>query len=100
MIKLLKGFAYLCIWSTPFQIAFIIWGLWIVSTSNYTVISLTNFEFFKNYLIFFMVIIDWLYSWFWNPAIDFLLSIPMVIHQTIKAITSTWLGLWILKKLN
>jgi len=100
MIKLLKGFAYLCIWSTPFQIAFIIWGLWIVSTSNYTVISLTNFEFFKNYLIFFMVFIDWLYSWFWNPAIDFLLSIPMVIHQTIKAITSTWLGLWILKKLN
>jgi hypothetical protein len=29
-----------------------------------------------------------------------LLSIPLVIHQTIKAITSTWLGLWILKKLN
>jgi len=100
MIKLLKGFAYLCIWSTPFQIAFIIWGLWIVSTSNYTVISLTNFEFFKNYLIFFMVIFDWLYGWFWNPLLDFVLSLPMVIHQSIKAIFSTWLGLWILKKLN
>jgi hypothetical protein len=47
-----------------------------------------------------MVLIDWLYSWFWNPAIDFILSIPMVIHVTIKAIGSTWLGFWILKKLN
>tara|TARA_B110000444_G_scaffold260509_1_gene307772 strand:- start:1489 stop:1791 length:303 start_codon:yes stop_codon:yes gene_type:complete len=100
MIKLLKGFAYLCIWSTPFQIAFIIWGLWIVSTSNYTVISLTNFEFFKNYLTFILAIFNWLYGWFWNPLLDFVLSLPMVIHQSIKAIFSTWLGLWILKKLN
>jgi len=100
MIKLLKGFAYLCIWSTPFQIAFIIWGLWIVSTSNYTVISLTNFEFFKNYLTFILAIFNWLYGWFWNSLIDFVLSLPMVIHQSIKAIFSTWLGLWILKKLN
>tara|TARA_X000001036_G_scaffold93559_1_gene86212 strand:+ start:694 stop:996 length:303 start_codon:yes stop_codon:yes gene_type:complete len=100
MIKLIKGFAYLCIWSTPFQIAFIMWGLWIVSTSNYTVISLTNFEFFKNYLTFILAIFNWLYGWFWNLLIDFVLSLPMVIHQSIKAIFSTWLGLWILKKLN
>ena len=100
MINFLKGFAYLCIWTTPLQIALILWGTWIVLTSNYSVISLTNFEFFKNYLTFFMAVIEWLYSWFWNPAIDFALLIPMVMHQTIKAITSTWLGFYILKKLD
>ena len=47
-----------------------------------------------------MAVIEWLYSWFWNPAIDFALLIPMVMHQTIKAITSTWLGFYILKKLD
>ena len=100
MIKLLKGFAYLCIWTTPIQILFILWGLWIIVDSNYSLISFTNFEFFNNYLFFFMVIFDWLYGWLWNPLLDFVLSLPMVLHQTIKAIFSTWLGLWILKKLN
>jgi hypothetical protein len=27
---------------------------------------------------------------------DFIWSLPTVIHQILKAVTSTWLGLWLL----
>ena len=56
----MKGFllviAYLCIWTTPFQIAFFLWGLGVVFTSEATVLSLTNAAFLSEFL-------PWFYSW-------------------------------------
>jgi len=90
-------FAYLCIWTTPLQIIFIIWGLVIVINTELTILSLTNeiflseqlpliYSFIKNLLYF--ILPDVFASW--------ILALPFTIHQFIKAMFSTWLGLWLL----
>ena len=96
MKPFLTIFAYFCIWTTPFQVAIVIWGILIVATTDYGILSLTGIEFFTHYLQFFMVIIDWLYTWLWNPCLDFVLAIPIIFGTTVKAVFSTWLGFWIL----
>jgi hypothetical protein len=32
--------------------------------------------------------------------LDWVLAIPIILHQTTKAILSTWFGVWLLRKLN
>ena len=100
MKPFLTIFAYFCIWTTPFQVAIVIWGILIVATTDYGILSLTGIEFFTHYLQFFMVIIDWLYTWFWNPYIDFVIAIPIIFTTAIKAVFSTWLGFWILGRMK
>ena len=96
----LKIIAYFCIATTPIQILVVLWGIQVVLTSNYEVISLSQIEFINNHLTFLLPIVEWFYSWFWNAWLDFVFSLPLIIAQTLKAIVSTWLGLWILKKLK
>ena len=96
----LKIIAYFCIATTPIQILIVLWGIQVVLTSDYGVISLSQIEFIKNYLGFLFPIVEWFYSWFWNAWLDFIFSLPLIIAQTFKAIASTWLGFWILKKLK
>ena len=100
MISFLRVFAYICIWTTPFQVAFVLWGIGIVAVTDYSILSLSNIEFIRNYLGFFLPIIEWLYTWFWNALLDWVFSLPMILHATLKAIFTTWLGLWILKNIN
>jgi len=100
MRSFLKVFAYICIWTTPFQVACVLWGIGIVSVTNYSIYSLSNIEFITNYLGFFLPVIDWAYTWIWNVLLDWVLSLPMVLHQALKAIITTWLGLWMLRKLS
>ena len=97
-IPTLRIFAYVCIWTTPLQVAIVLWGLGIVALTEYSILSLTNIEFIRKYAEFFVPIIDWLYTWFWNAFLDWLFSLPIIIHQTLKAIFTTWLGFWILRK--
>ena len=96
----LKIIAYFCIATTPIQILIVLWGIQIVLTSDYEIMSLSQIEFINNYLGFLLPIVEWLYSWFWNAWLDFIFSLPLIIAQTFKAIASTWLGFWILKKLK
>ena len=96
----LKIIAYFCIATTPIQILVVLWGIQVVLTSNYEVISLSQIEFINNHLTFLLPIVEWFYSWFWNAWLDFVFSLPLIIAQTFKAIVGTWLGLWILKKLK
>ena len=100
MKPFLTIFAYFCIWTTPFQVAIVIWGILIVATTDYGILSLTGIEFFTHYLQFFMVIIDWLYTWFWNPYLDFVIAIPIIFTTAIKAVFSTWLGFCILGRMK
>ena len=100
MKTFLRIFAYLCIWTTPIQVAVIVWGILIVATTDYGILSLTGIEFFPHYLRFFMEFIDWLYTWFWNPYLDFILALPIILSTGLKAVFSTWLGFWILKKIR
>jgi hypothetical protein len=100
MNTFLKIIAYFCIATTPIQILVVIWGIQIVLSSDYGILSLSNIEFIKNYLALVLPLVEWFYSWFWNAWLDFVLSLPLILSQTFKAIVSTWLGFWILKKIN
>ena len=100
MNTFLKIIAYFCIATTPIQILVVIWGIQIVLSSDYGILSLSNIEFIKNYLALVLPLVEWFYSWFWNAWLDFVLSLPLILSQTFKAIVSTWLGFWILKNLN
>ena len=100
MNTLLKIIAYFCIATTPIQILVVIWGIQIVLSSDYGILSLSNIEFIKNFLALVLPVVEWFYSWFWNAWLDFVLSLPLILSQTFKAIVSTWLGFWILKKIN
>ena len=100
MNTFLKIIAYFCIATTPIQILVVIWGIQIVLSSDYGILSLSNIEFIKNYLALVLPLVEWLYSWFWNAWLDFVLSLSLILSQTFKAIVSTWLGFWILKKIN
>tara|TARA_B110000014_G_scaffold264111_1_gene263418 strand:+ start:3017 stop:3319 length:303 start_codon:yes stop_codon:yes gene_type:complete len=100
MNTFLKIIAYFCIATTPIQILVVIWGIQIVLSSDYGILSLSNIEFIKNFLALVLPVVEWFYSWFCNAWLDFVLSLPLILSQTFKAIVSTWLGFWILKKLN
>jgi hypothetical protein len=100
MNTLLKIIAYFCIGTTPIQIIVVLWGIQVVISSDYGIFSLSNIEFIKNYLTLVIPIVDWFYTWFWNAWLDFVFSLPLILSQTLKAIFSTWLGFWILKKIN
>ena len=100
MNTLLKIIAYFCIGTTPIQIIVVLWGIQVVISSDYGIFSLSNIEFIKNYLTLVIPIVDWFYSWLWNAWLDFVFSLPLILSQSLKAIFSTWLGFWILKKIN
>ena len=100
MKTLLKIIAYFCIGTTPFQILIVLWGVQIVLSSEYNLFSLSNIEFITNHFSLLIPVVDWFYSWFWNFWLDFIFSLSLILSQTFKAVVSTWLGLWILKKIN
>ncbi|MFP6656329.1 MAG: hypothetical protein VCB25_11940 [Myxococcota bacterium] len=101
MTTFLRGFAYICIWSTPFQIGFCLWALGIVMSTDASLFSLTNDVFFADYLpLVHRVVKPLAYLILPNALADILWSIPIAIHSLFKAVTSTWLGFWILKKIN
>ena len=100
MNTFLKIIAYFCIATTPIQIIIVLWGIQIVSSSDYGILTLSNIEFINNYFILLLPIVDWFYSWFWNVCLNFVFSLPLILSQTFKAIISTWLGFWLLKKIN
>ena len=96
----LRIFAYLLILTTPLQLFLAIWGCCIVLTTDYGVLSLTQKVFIADYLPIFTVFIDWLYVWIWPPYLDFIFGLPLIFAQAFKALISTWLGFWILRKIG
>ena len=100
MNSFIKIFAYICIWTTPFQIAFILWCFGIVTATDYNIISLSTIELIQNYLSFLVPLVNVAYTWFPNPLLDWVFSLPIILHTSFKAVASTWLGFWILKKIR
>lgn len=88
-------FAYLLIYTSPIQVGFILWQLWIVFTSDYTFFGLSTKEFLVDNLKF---LHDWVYSWFWNALLDFFYQFPALVMSTLKLVVNTWLGYWLLEK--
>ena len=60
------GFAYLMVYSSPIQVAIILWGLWIISASDYTFLGLSSKEFLYENLL---ILHDFAYSLFWGSEI-------------------------------
>lgn len=89
------GFAYVCIYTTPIQVGFIIWQLFIIFTSDYTFFNMSTKEFLIDNLKF---LHDWVYSWFWNDLLDFFYQFPAVIMSTLKTVVNYYLGFWLLNK--
>ena len=100
MIAIFRLIALLCIWTTPFQIFFILWATWVVIDTENTFFNLTVLEFISQKLNFLIIVIDWLYSWFWQSYLDFVLSLPLLLVGPIKALASLYIGFWILKKID
>ena len=88
-------FAYILIYTSPVQVGFILWQLWIVFTSDYTFFGLSTKEFLVDNLKF---LHDWVYSWFWNALLDFFYQFPALVMSTLKLVVNTWLGYWLLEK--
>jgi hypothetical protein len=88
-------FAYILIYTSPIQVGFILWQLWIVFTSDYTFFGLSTKEFLVDNLKF---LYDWVYSWFWNALLDFFYQFPALVMSTLKLVVNTWLGYWLLEK--
>ena len=88
-------FAYILIYTSPIQVGFILWQLWIVLTSDYTLYGLSTKEFLVDNLKF---LHDWIYSWFWNALLDFFYQFPALVMSTLKLVVNTWLGYWLLAK--
>jgi len=88
-------FAYILIYTSPIQVGFILWQLWIVFTSDYTFFGLSTKEFLVDNLKF---LHDWIYSWFWNALLDFFYQFPALVMSTLKLVVNTWLGYWLLEK--
>ena len=73
----------------------------VVLSSDATVLSLSNDTFFSDYLPFlYLLFKPFTYIVLPDAFANFIWSLPTVIHQLFKAVVSTWLGIWILKKLN
>ena len=97
MRRFLLTIAYLSIWSTPFQIGIVLWALGVVLSTDATILSLTNDIFVSEYLSkFYMLIKPFTYFIFPDVFADFIWVLPIFIHQLIKAVVSTWFGLWLL----
>lgn len=98
MLKLaLLVTAYLCLWTTPLQLAAIGWGLFLVVTTDWSMLSLTNQVFLSGQL-------PWLYDlaktvWFFvfpEAVAHWIMDLPFIFHVSIKAVASTLLGVWLL----
>ena len=97
MRRFLLVVAYFLIGTTPIQLGFIAWTAWIVITTNETLLSLSNDVFLRDYLSFFYSHFKpWVYSFLWNPYLDFVFSLPVVLHASLKTVVSTWIGFWLL----
>ena len=102
MKKFLMGLAYLCIYTTPIQIGFLFWIVWIIFSTEYTLLSLSTDEFLtenllilKEFVFKYLSLLKPIYNFFWQ--------FPAIIMSVIKTIISTWLGFWLLpiaKELN
>ena len=97
MRGLLLAVAYFLIWSTPVQVGFVLWALGVVFTTDATLLSLSNDAFLREYVPFLHAFL-WPFSHAILPAplADFIWSLPIAFHASLKAIVNTLLGLWLL----
>ena len=59
--------------------------------------GLSTNEFWKQQLSGIYFVKEWLYSWFWNDALNFFLAyLPAILFLAMRTIATTLVGLWAL----
>jgi len=89
------GFAYLLIYTTPIQVLFLLWVAGLIATTDHSWLSLSTGIFLRDNIPF---LYHWLYSWFWNAWLDFWWGFPALILGTLKLVTNSLIGIWLLQK--
>ena len=91
--------AYILIWTTPVQVGFCLWAFGVVLSTDATILYLTNDVFMGDNLPFLYKFLK-PFTYFIYPDVlaDFVWSLPSVIHGFFKAVVSTWLGSWLLRR--
>lgn len=97
MRTFLLGFAYFLVFTTPIQVIFLIWVLWVIAATDFTFSSLTGLIFWEEYLTLLLFFKQWLYTWFWNDFLNFIFGLPIIIMISFKLIVNTILGIWLLR---
>jgi|TARA_B100001964_G_scaffold159908_1_gene175594 hypothetical protein len=99
MKRFLLVIAYILIWTTPLQIGFVFWALWVTLSTDATILSLSNDIFVSEYLPFLYKLLKPLtYFVFPDGLAGFIWSLPVVIHASLKTVVSAWLGFWLLRR--
>jgi hypothetical protein len=93
MRTLLLGLAYLLVFTTPLALGITLWVYGFILFTDHSLASLSMQVFLQENLNFLRV---WMYSWFWNAALDFVWSYPAAIVVTLKLLINTWLGFHLL----
>ena len=96
MNKLLLGFAYLCIYTTPIQLGFFLWISWIIFSTDYNILSFSTDEFLTENLFIIKELV-FKYLWPLKPIYQYIWQIPAIIWVAVKTTISTWLGFYLLK---
>ncbi len=96
MNKFLLGFAYFCIYTTPIQIGFLFWIIWIIFSTDYTLLSLSTDEFLTDNLLIIKELV-FKYLSLLKPIYQYVWQFPAIIMSIIKTLLSTWLGFYLLK---
>ena len=97
MQKIGLGFAYLCIYTTPIQLGFIVWQIFIITSSEPSILSMSTKDFLVDNIRF---LHDWIYSWLWNAFLDLVYQFHALIVSSLKAIITSYFGYWLLRKLK
>jgi len=95
MKKFLMGLAYFLIYSTPVGIGFLLWVIWIITTTDHTIMSLSTDKLFVENIPILKELI-FTYFWFFKPIYNFFWQFPAIILTTVKLFINTWLGFWLL----
>ena len=92
--KFLLWFAYFLVFTTPIQIIFCLWVYSFLLSVEYSLLTFSTSDFMD--LTFLRHIKIWMYSWFWNDFLNFMLALPAAIVVTLRLLINTWLGFWLL----
>ena len=96
MNKFLLGFAYFCIYTTPIQLGFLFWIVWIIFSTDYNILSFSTDEFLTENLFIIKELV-FKYLWPLKPIYQYIWQIPAIIWVAFKTTISTWLGFYLLK---
>lgn len=92
-----RYFGYFMLFVSTIELILLAWVLVVVATSEWTLLSLSIDDFWREQLSALYFIKEWLYSWFWNDFLNiFFVFLPAVVFLTIRTVLTTFLGMWAL----